>query len=67
MDAKRGRGRPPLPEGEGKAGYIGFRVEKEDRERMEAAAESSGQSLSDWARDVLIRASRSIAKRAGRG
>lgn len=67
MAEKRGRGRPELPEGEGKSSYIGFRVADEDRERMEAAASAANLLLSDWCRAKLIAAARRESKRSGLG
>jgi hypothetical protein len=50
------RGRPRLPEGEGKRYPLGIRTTKELRERLEAAAKASGRSL---AQEVEFRLERS--------
>jgi len=55
-------GRPPLPKGEGKSSYIGFRVLDEDRKQMESAAKAAGLKLSDWCRSRLVKAVKKDAK-----
>jgi len=54
---KRGRGRPPLPKGEVKEGYIPIRVKPEERKMFEKAAKASEhKTLSGWIRHPLIQA-----------
>jgi len=54
---KRGRGRPPLPKGEVKEGYIPIRVKPEERKMFEKAAKASEhKTLSGWIRHTLRQA-----------
>jgi len=62
MESVNRGGRPPLPDGEGKSSYIGFRVEDDDRKQMEAAAQAAGMKLSDWCRARLAKAAKREAR-----
>lgn len=53
---KRGRGRPPLENGERL--YLTIRVSEERKSRYERAATKVKESLSAWVKRVLDRASR---------
>ena len=54
---KRRRGRPPLPKGEVKEGYIPIRVKPEERKMFERAAKASEhKTLSGWIRHTLRQA-----------
>lgn len=55
--AKRAPGRPPKPEGTAKVGMFTLRLSEDERLAIEAAAERAGKSVSQWARDALVRAS----------
>jgi uncharacterized protein (DUF1778 family) len=51
------RGRPPLPKGEVKEGYIPIRVKPDERKLFEKAAKASEhKTLSGWIRHTLRQA-----------
>jgi uncharacterized protein (DUF1778 family) len=54
-------GRPKLPKGEKKSGRIEIRVSVPEQAAMESAASKAELPLSEWLRDVGLKA----AKRAG--
>ena len=54
-------GRPRLPKGEKKSGRIEIRVSATEQASMEAAASKAELALSEWLRDVALKA----AKRVG--
>jgi len=54
-------GRPKLPKGERKSGRIEIRVSGSEQAAMEAAAAKANLPLSEWLRDVALKA----ARRAG--
>ena len=60
METKRGRGRPPKDPAGTKGERVEFRAGESEKQLLERAASSAGLSVSDWAREVLLRA----AKRA---
>lgn len=49
-------GRPTLPRGEAKATIMPVRLNPEDRRRIEKAAKSSNQTVSQWVRSTLMAA-----------
>lgn len=51
-------GRPKLPKGERKSGLIEIRVSGPEQAAMEAAAETTGLKLSEWLRELALRAAR---------
>ena len=51
-------GRPPIDKTGPKQERMELRVEKSEKEAMEAAAKAADLSLSDWARGVLLRAAK---------
>jgi hypothetical protein len=51
---KRGRGRPKLPKGVGKATVVTLRLQPAERKAVLAAAKRDGQKLSDWMRTALL-------------
>jgi|GEM_PF-1192022 len=54
MPKAKKRGRPPLPKGEVKVGYIPIRVKPEERRLFERAAKASEhKTLSGWIRHTL--------------
>jgi uncharacterized protein (DUF1778 family) len=54
MPKAKKRGRPPLPKGEVKVGYIPIRVKPEERKLFEKAAKASEhKTLSGWIRHTL--------------
>lgn len=57
--AKRGRGRPELPDKVRKSAVLVIRLTKEERALVERAA---GGNVSRWARDVLLRAAETRGK-----
>ena len=58
LKSKKKRGRPPLPQGEGKRHPLNIRTTKEMRDRLEAAATASGRSL---AQEVEFRLEASLS------
>lgn len=50
----RRAGRPKLPKGAAKAGYLRVRLTAEELRRLEAAAKASKQTVSDWVRGKII-------------
>lgn len=54
MTAKMGR--PKLPKSERKSGRIEIRVSVQEQAAMESAAERAGLKLSEWLRDVALKA-----------
>jgi hypothetical protein len=56
---RRGRGRPELPADELRTSILAIRFSNDERARIaEAAYESGARSASDWARSVLLAATR---------
>jgi hypothetical protein len=53
-------GRPKLPEGEAKSAVIRARVSPSERKALELAAKASGEGFSEWARNVLISATKRL-------
>lgn len=53
--AKRRRGRPELTDGSRKSVLVGIRMSEADRELLDEVSEGN---ISQWARDVLLRAAR---------
>lgn len=51
-------GRPKLPKSERKSGRIEIRVSGPEQAAMDAAAEKAGLKLSEWLRDVALKAAR---------
>jgi CxxC motif-containing protein (DUF1111 family) len=54
-DNKRERGRPPKADEERKSYMLRIRMTEQQREVL---AEAAGGNISDWARDVLLRAAK---------
>jgi hypothetical protein len=54
-EAKKTRkpGRPKLPKGNAKAGYLRVRLTAGKLRAVEAAAKASGQSVSEWVRGKI--------------
>lgn len=46
-------GRPKLPKGAAKAGYLRVRLTAEELKRLEAAAKANRQTVSDWVRGKI--------------
>jgi uncharacterized protein (DUF1778 family) len=56
-EAKRGRGRPKMIEGEARDTIFSIRLSIAERSLIQEATEKAGvDSASDWARDVLMAA-----------
>lgn len=55
MAEKRDRGRPPKPAEERKSYMLRIRMTEEQRDVLREVA---GENISDWARDVLLRAAK---------
>jgi methyl coenzyme M reductase subunit D len=49
-------GRPSLPKGVAKGGVLGLRLTHDERRKIAAKAKASGQTVSEWARSILIAA-----------
>jgi hypothetical protein len=54
-------GRPALPEEEVRKALIGVRVREDERDLVRRAADAAGKSMSDWAREILVREARKQA------
>jgi uncharacterized protein (DUF1778 family) len=50
------RGRPPLPKGQAKAKYVPMRLKEEDFKAFTKAAKANKQTLSEWMRSTLRKA-----------
>ena len=55
-------GRPPLPTEERKAHMLRIRMTDDDREQINQAAETEGESASEWARQILLKAAKRTLK-----
>jgi uncharacterized protein (DUF1778 family) len=53
-DPKRGPGRPAFAEGTARTGVFAIRLSDEERAAIEAAAESTGKPVTQWAREALM-------------
>ncbi len=51
-------GRPALPQEEVRKALIGVRVRLDERDLVKRAAEAAGMTVSDWARQILVREAR---------
>jgi hypothetical protein len=51
-------GRPKLPKGEAKTEMVRARVTKAEYVAVEAASKSENKELSEWVRDIMLRAAR---------
>ncbi len=51
-------GRPMLPDDERREKPLRIRMSDEERELVDRAAEATGQTTSQWARDILERAAK---------
>lgn len=58
MEEKPKRGRPPKEAGSVRAGWVRIRLTPDELALIRTAAEHAGQTVSDWARDRLLRAGR---------
>ncbi len=59
---KGSAGRPIMEPHERRTTFLRVRIRQDERELLEAAAAAADQRLSDWARDVLVRAARRRVK-----
>ncbi len=50
-------GRPKLPKGEAKSKMLKARVSPSEFEAVERAAKKAGETVSEWARSVILRES----------
>ncbi len=57
MKAKR-MGRPPLAKKERKATHLSVRFTEDEHRGVERAAKAAGVAVSEWARSVILAASR---------
>lgn len=51
-------GRPPLPDDARKGHMFRIRMTQGERDDIDRAAEAQGESASEWARKLLLRASK---------
>ncbi len=51
-------GRPPLPDDARKGHMFRIRMTQDERDEIDRAAEAHGESASEWARNLLLKASR---------
>ena len=58
MATKRRRGRPPLEHHERRDADLHIRFKAEERDELDGAAERAGLTLSEWVRQVVLRAAR---------
>lgn len=56
MSKKAKPGRPKLPRGESRGELVAVRFKPEERRRIETAARSASESVSEWMRRVLLAA-----------
>lgn len=56
MPKPKKMGRPVLPKGEAKAKIMPVRLNPDDRKRIEKAAQTKGQTVSQWVRSTLMAA-----------
>lgn len=56
---KRGPGRPALAEGTARTIVFTLKVSEDERTAIEAAAERAGKPVTQWAREMLLVATRS--------
>ena len=56
MPKAKKRGRPALPKGHVKANIVPMRLKDEDLKAFTKAAKSSNQTLSEWMRNTLRKA-----------
>jgi len=56
MPKPKKMGRPVLPKGEAKAKIMPVRLSPDDRKRIEKAAQTKGQTVSQWVRSTLMAA-----------
>jgi hypothetical protein len=49
-------GRPTLPKGHAKAGRVQIRMNDEELKKVAAKAKANRQTVSDWARGILLAA-----------
>lgn len=47
-----------MPSGKAKVGMFAIRLSEEERAALQAAADRAGKPVTQWARDVLLSASR---------
>ena len=47
-------GRPPLPKGDAKAGFLRVRLTLEELQSIEKTAKANGQTMSEFIRDKLL-------------
>jgi hypothetical protein len=62
MEEKRGPGRPKEPNA--KRGIIMVRLSEEERASMERVAEASGRRLSEWLRELGVKAAQRFEKKS---
>ena len=53
---KKTRGRPYLPKGQERASLLSVRFKPSERRALERAAKKADQTVSAWAREVLLAA-----------
>jgi len=56
VSGKRGPGRPPMREGTAKTGVFAIRLSEYERGAIEMAAGRAGKPITQWAREILVKA-----------
>lgn len=51
---KKARGRPKLPRGQDRPEVMTIRLQKSEKVKLQKAAKKAGESVSAWARRVLL-------------
>jgi predicted HicB family RNase H-like nuclease len=54
MPKPKKAGRPPLPKGTAKVGYLRVRVTPDEMKTIEAAAKANKMTVSEWIRRTLL-------------
>lgn len=60
---KRTMGRPPLGPGEGKKSGMFLRISADELDKIRAASQSAGTTMSDWIRSTLLRAAQRVLRK----
>ena len=55
-------GRPPMPDDERKAHMFRIRMTQAERDEIDRAADAQGESASEWARVLLLKSARRVAR-----
>ncbi len=53
-EARKRKGRPPLPDGDGRTATLAIRLRPDELEFMRRCADRRGVSLSEWVREMTL-------------